>query len=264
MKMNKEVVDERRKKVMLKIQVQGKVEVEDLAKELKVSPLTIRRDLQYWEEQGAVERYYGGARLIQSFVDNNEISDNNEPYKHAIAKYAAQYVEEGDTIFINTSSTALLVLKYIRGKRVTVITNNGKAIFMDHDPLVSIVLSGGELRIPKESMVGDFALNNLNRVTADKSFLGCSGFDIHAGMSTAILQEVSINETMINRCKGNVFLLADHTKIGNVHQFIAADVNAFQYLITDKLVMEEQLDEFQNAGIRAVALSPLYHYEEQL
>ena len=153
MKMNKEVVDERRKKVMSKIQIQGKVNVEDLAKELHVSPLTIRRDLQYWEEQGAVERYYGGARLIQSFVDNDEITDNNEPYKHAIAKYAAQYVEDGDTIFINTSSTALLVLKYIRNKRVTVITNNGKAIFMEHDPLVSIVLSGGELRIPKESMV---------------------------------------------------------------------------------------------------------------
>ena len=50
MKMNKEVVDERRKKVMSKIQIQGKVNVEDLAKELHVSPLTIRRDLQYWEE----------------------------------------------------------------------------------------------------------------------------------------------------------------------------------------------------------------------
>ena len=240
MKMNKEVVDERRKKVMSKIQIQGKVNVEDLAKELHVSPLTIRRDLQYWEEQGAVERYYGGARLIQSFVDNDEITDNNEPYKHAIAKYAAQYVEDGDTIFINTSSTALLVLKYIRNKRVTVITNNGKAIFMEHDPLVSIVLSGGELRIPKESMVGDFALNNLNRVTADKSFLGCSGFDVHSGMSTAILQEVSINETMINRCKGSIFILADSTKVANVHQFIVSDINSFNYLITDKRATDDQ------------------------
>lgn len=261
MKMNKEVVDQRRKKVMQKIQAHGKIEVEDLAKELAVSALTIRRDLQYWEEQGAIERYYGGARLIQSFVDNNEI-DNNEPYKHAIAKYAAQYVEDGDTIFINTSSTALLVLKYIRGKRVTVITNNGKAIFMDHDPLVSIVLSGGELRIPKESMVGDFALNNLNRVTANKSFLGCSGFDIEAGMSTAILQEVSINDVMINRCKGQVFLLADQTKIGNVHQFIVSDIHAFHYLITDKRVPLEQVEEFHDAGIKTVCLDPLYNIEE--
>lgn len=262
MKMNKEVVDERRKKVMSKIQIQGKVNVEDLAKELHVSPLTIRRDLQYWEEQGAVERYYGGARLIQSFVDNDEITDNNEPYKHAIAKYAAQYVEDGDTIFINTSSTALLVLKYIRNKRVTVITNNGKAIFMEHDPLVSIVLSGGELRIPKESMVGDFALNNLNRVTADKSFLGCSGFDVHSGMSTAILQEVSINATMINRCKGSIFILADSTKVANVHQFIVSDINSFNYLITDKRATDDQMVEFEDYGIKTVRLDPVYNYND--
>lgn len=261
MKMNKEIVNERRKKVMQVIQKEGKAVVDDLAALLDVSPLTIRRDLQYWEEQGAIERYYGGARLVQSFVDDAAV-DNNEPYKHAIAKYAAQYVEDGDTIFINTSSTALLVLKYIRGKRVTVITNNGKAIFMNHDPQVAIVLSGGELRIPKESMVGDFALNNLNRVSANKSFLGCSGIDINVGMTTAILQEVTINEAMINHCKGDVFLLADHTKIGNVHQFIASDVHKFNYLITDKMSDPSLLKEFDEIGVTTVALDPLPHYED--
>ena len=59
MKMNKAVVDARRNKIMQKIQSQGKAAVEDLAEELQVSPLTIRRDLQFWEEMGAVERYYG-------------------------------------------------------------------------------------------------------------------------------------------------------------------------------------------------------------
>lgn len=254
--MNKEVVDERRRRVMQEIQLNGSVSVDTLAITLAVSPLTIRRDLQFWEEQGAVERYYGGARIIQSFVENDDMR-SNEPYKHAIAKYAAQYVQDGDTIFINTSSTALLVLKYIKGKRVTAITNNGKAIFMDHDPLVSIVLSGGELRIPKESMVGDFALNNLNKVTVDKSFLGCSGIDVKAGMTTAILQEVTINEAMISRCRGDVFLLADHTKIGNVHQFIASDIHNFTYIITDTSANEDVLASFRDCGITTVALAPI-------
>lgn len=261
MKTCKKEVDARRYQIMKTIQLKGKVTVDELLELTNVSALTIRRDLQYWEEQGAIERYYGGARLVQAFVENAE-KDNNESCKHAIAKYAAQYVEDGDTIFINTSSTALLVLKYIRGKRVTVITNNGKAIFMNHDPLVSIVLSGGELRIPKESMVGDFALNNLNRVTANKSFLGCSGIDINVGMTTAILQEVTINETMIKHCKGDVFLLADHTKIGNVHQFIASDIQSFNYLITDKFVDPVLLEEFKEAGLLTVALDPIVHYDE--
>lgn len=260
MKMTKEVVDARRKKIMQEIQNKGSVNVEELSKELKVTPLTIRRDLQYWEDLGAIERYYGGARLIQSFVENDE--NNNEPYKHAIAKYAATFVEEGDTIFINTSSTALLVLKYIVGKHVTVITNNGKAIFTDHDPNVQIVLTGGELRFPKESMVGDFALNNVNRVKANKAFLGCSGFDSEAGMSTAILPEVSINEAMVNRCSGKAFLLADATKINYVHQYIVASADLFYYLITDTRVPEEQMDDFSDIGIRIKQLDPLYHYKK--
>lgn len=259
MKMSKEVVDARRKKIMQRIQVKGSINVDDLAKELNVTPLTIRRDLQYWEDLGAIERYYGGARLIQSFVDNDE--DNNEPYKHAIAKYAATFVEEGDTIFINTSSTALLMLKYIIGKHVTVITNNGKAIFMDHDPKIQIVLTGGELRVPKESMVGDFALNNINRVKANKAFLGCSGFDADVGFSTAILPEVSTNEAMIQRCSGEAFVLADATKINYIHQFIVASTDNFYYLITDTRVSQEELEAFEEKGLYTKSLDPFYHYK---
>ncbi len=259
MKMSKDIVEQRRKKIMQKIQVQKNVNVEQLAKELNVTPLTIRRDLQYWEDKGALERYYGGARLVQSFVENDE--NNNEPYKHAIAKYAATFINDGDTIFINTSSTALLVIQYIIGKRVTVITNNGKAIFCEHDPLVEIVLTGGELRFPKETMTGDFALNNLRRVRANKAFLGCSGFDAEVGMSTAILQEVNVNETMISRCSGEAFILADATKINYVHQFVVAKPIAFSRLITDTRVPIEDINEFKDAGLYVYQLDVLLNYK---
>lgn len=259
MKMNKAVVDERRNKIMKEIQCNGKAFVEDLSQQFQVSSLTIRRDLQYWEQMGAVERFYGGAKLIQNFVENDDPRLSNELYKHAIAKYAAQYVQEGDTIFINTSSTALLVLKYIKNKRITVITNNAKAIFIDHDPLISLFLTGGELRVPKESMVGDFALNNLNKVSATKAFLGCSGFSVTSGMTSAILQEVAINEVMINRCIGETFILADHTKIGNNHSFISGNIQFFDYLITDNMADQDSLDAIQEAGINVVKLDPLLH-----
>ncbi|MEG2543892.1 MAG: DeoR/GlpR family DNA-binding transcription regulator [Longicatena sp.] len=261
MKMNKEVVDTRRNEIMKLIQNKGRMFVDDLAESLQVSPLTIRRDLQFWEEKGAVERFYGGAKLVQNFVANDDLTLSNEAYKHAIAKYAAQYVQEGDTIFINTSSTALLVLKYIKNKRVTVITNNAKAIFIDHDPFVSICLTGGELRIPKESMVGNFALNNLNRVSANKAFLGCSGISATSGMTTAILQEVAINEVMISRSIGEKFILADHTKIGNNHSFISGAINSFDYLITDTLANEEEVNAIKEMGLNTIMLEPLANFK---
>lgn len=247
---------------MLAMQKQGRVLVDELALELQVSPLTIRRDLQYWEEQNAVERFYGGAKLINSLVACDDLTQTNELYKHAIAKYAAQYVNEGETIFINTSSTALLVLKYIRNKRCTVITNNGKAIFEEHDPLISIILTGGELRIPKESMVGEFALNNLNRVSASKCFLGCSGINVESGITTAILQEVAINEIMVNRCNGPVFVLADHTKVGNEHSFISGSIDKVSYLITDQLANDTVVSEIEVNGVNVVKLQPLPRIED--
>lgn len=261
MKMNKTIVDNRRKKLMVMIQNQGQVLVEEVANVMNVSSLTIRRDLQYWEEMGAVERFYGGAKLVQSFVENNDLENSNEAYKHAIAKYAAQYVEDGDTIFINTSSTALLVIKYIRNKQCTIITNNAKAVYMNQDPKVSIVLSGGELRFPKESMVGDFALNTINKVTASKCFLGCSGINVESGVTTAILPEVTINEAMVRRCEGAIFVLADHTKVGINHNFTATDLSKINYLITDNKANEQAIEELKEHQITVIKLDGLSKIE---
>lgn len=259
MKVNKAIVDARRKKIMQEIQVNGSVKVDDLVEEFNVTALTIRRDLQYWEDLGAIVRYYGGAKLVQSFVVDDEL--NNEPYKHAIAKKAASLVENGDTIFINTSSTALLMLKYIVGKTVNVITNNGKAIFTEHDPNIRIILTGGELRTPKESMVGEFALNSVARVSANKAFLGCSGFHHDNGMTTAILPEVSINEAMIQH-SSKAYMLADATKVNNVHQFYVAQAKAFDYLITDSRCSDEELESFIDLGLNCVKTEPLYNYKK--
>ena len=123
-------------------------------------------------------------------------------------------------------------------------------------------MTGGELRFPKETMTGDFALNNLQRVKANKAFLGCNGFDNEVGMSTAILPEVIINESMISRCSGAAFILADATKINYVHQFVVAKPDSFAYLVTDTRVPAEQIEEFEEKGILVKQLDPLLNYKK--
>ncbi len=257
MKVNYEIVNKRRNDMMILIQKLGKIDVPSLATEFNVSQITVRRDLQYWEEKGAIIRYHGGAKLVQTMVDYHNPNLTNDRYKHAIAKYAAQFVKEGDTIFINTSSTALLVIQYIIKKRCTIITNNAKALLTKHDPLVSILLTGGELRFPKEAMVGEFALYNLNRVSATKCFLGVSGISVEGGISTAILAEVAINEKMIERCTGEVFVLCDYTKIGVKHSFCSGEISQIDYLITDINAREEDVQSFRDNNIEVVTLPPI-------
>lgn len=259
MKVKYDVVQKRRNDLLMIIQKYGDVEVKQLMNEFNVSEVTIRRDLQYWQDKGAIIRYHGGAKLVQQMLSKSEIKAEytNNRYKHAIAKFAAQYVEDGDTIFINTSSTALLVIQYIKDKRCTIITNNAKALMCPHDDKVSIVLTGGELRFPKEAMVGDFALNNLSRVFANKCFLGCSGINVEAGVSTAILSETAINETMVKRTNGPVFVLADYSKVGISHSFESANLNDIDYLITDINADEEMLAQIKEFNVEIHRLEPL-------
>jgi len=257
MKKHKTIVEARRDRIFSLLQESDTVKVDELAAELQVSPLTIRRDLDFFEQKTLIERFYGGAMLINKILPRSGTLMSYSLNKHAIAKRAAEFVENGDTIFLNTSSTALLILKYIKGKRVMVITNNGKAIFIEKDPLISIVLSGGELREPKEAMVGEFAINNLSKVTVAKSFIGCSGITAETGITTAVLQEVAINELMLNRCTGPRIILADCSKVGRDHSFVSGSIDKVTYLITDTMADPSSIDAIKSAGVNVIQVEPL-------
>ena len=105
MKVSKAIVNDRRIKIMRQIEEKRSVSVDELVEKYHVSPITIRRDLQYWEDKGAIIRNYGGASLIQEFVEDAEYERTT--FQKAIAKRAALYIEEDDVIFINSSTTAL-------------------------------------------------------------------------------------------------------------------------------------------------------------
>ena len=252
MKVDYEIVQQRRDDIMMIIQKLGNVTVKQLMNDFNVSEITIRRDLQYWEDRGAIIRYHGGAKIVQHMVNHDNSDFTNERYKHAIAKKAASYIEDGDTVFMNTSSTALLIPQYIMNKRCTIITNNAKMVLVKHSPLISIVLTGGELRYPKEAMVGDFALNNLHKIRANKCFLGCSGMSSTSGITTAIFSETAINETMVRNTLGSIFIVCDYTKIGQTHNYISANVNKLNYLITDINASDEELSKIQDANPKII------------
>ncbi|MDO4555679.1 MAG: DeoR/GlpR family DNA-binding transcription regulator [Lachnospiraceae bacterium] len=247
MKRERAYVDNRRNKILEIMEAQPEVKVEELAKTFEVSPITIRRDLQYLEDNKKLVRFYGGASVKKK---EEQIQDEVKLYRTLIARYAATLVEDGDTIFINTSSNALGMLEYIDKQNVTVITNNGRAINKEHKDGINVILTGGELRYPKEAMVGDFAIRNLQTVYAKKSFVGCSGISEECGMTTEIANEVNINELMINNALKETYILADHTKIGKNSSFISCTIEKIGNLITDELAPADQLELMREKGVK--------------
>ncbi len=252
MKSSRVDIEKRRERVLKIIEYRSNVTVDELAKKLEISPTTIRRDLDFFEKKNLIDRFHGGASISKVNFTTNIFSSSLTLNKHAIAKAASRFVEDGDTVFINTSSTALLMTEYIKAKQVTIITNNGKAIFTNTNDGIFIVLTGGELRMPKESLVGDFAINNLNRVKASKCFLGCSGISTDGGFTTAVLQEVAINEIMLRNTTGLKVVLADMNKVGRTHSFLSGSVSDLDYLITDTGADAEEVEKLRKAGLKVL------------
>lgn len=252
MKKTQSMVSKRRTEILTLLKTNKSVKNEELAELLHTSPLTIRRDLQALEEEGLVKRFYGGATLLDepSIIESTlDMSKDRISQKHAIAKYAASLIEDGDTIFINTSSTALLILDYLKDKRVVVVTNNGKSLQVPLSPNIDLVLTGGQVYGRKQSMIGDFATFILSKISASKCFLGVSGIEANLGITTSVLQETLINKEMINHSIGPVYILADSTKIGRHSNFSSGDIDKISHLITDSDVSNENVLKFRNSGI---------------
>lgn len=247
MKREKKCVDDRRDNILKIMQSNPQIKVNDLAKDLGVSLITVRRDLQFLDEQKLLQRTHGGAVLVHS---SETEEDEVQLYRRLIAQYASTLVEDGDSLFINTSSNALQMLQYVTRNNVTAITNNGKVINREYGAGVNVILTGGELRYPKDAMVGDYAIRSLQTVFAKKAFVGCSGLTPDSGMMTEIANEVSVNELMVNHATEAIYVLADHTKIGKRSSFTSCAIEKVNYLITDEKAPSEILEELRNKGVQ--------------
>ncbi len=260
MKNSKSVVFKRQQALLKELRQEKTIDVETVAQKLAVSPTTIRRDLIMFEKQNLIERFHGGATLLEESLRDEDIpTDSHEAedreQKQVIARYAAELVEDGDTIFLNSSSTALLMLDYLKGKRVIIVTNNGFAVNYPHDSQVEIIMTGGEIYQRRKSLVGEFALHTLTKIMADKAFIGVGGISAAGGITTSVLPETAVNDTMLRRCHGKRYVLAANGKIGREHNFHSADVNQVDCLITCAGASPSEIAALQKSGVDVVELN---------
>lgn len=257
MKQPKEVVDERRYNILQLLQASPDLvlSVNHLAKRLDVSAMTIRRDLSELEMMGKITRLHGKAQILEKpHFEGNTNNEHIEAIKHKIAKQASSYIEDNMTMFINSSSTALLTLNYLTDKSLVVVTNNAHVIGMNNNPNTSVILTGGEVRFPKEALVGDLALASLANFQADILVLGCSGISPERGISTVNIHESAVNALFIQNTNKKVIVVADYRKIGTDANFFVAPIDVIDILITDTYANPSIIEQFENKGIQVIQL----------
>ncbi|GGI03536.1 DeoR/GlpR family DNA-binding transcription regulator [Egicoccus halophilus] len=229
----------RRSRILDAVRDHGSVRVADLAVQLDVSDMTIRRDLDALAEQGVVRKVHGGAvlageRAIELGFERKRRFAAAE--KRAIARRAAQLVRPGTAVALSAGTTTWqLAQELAQIDGLTLVTNSTNVAMQLHRlgvPGQSIVLTGGVFRTPSDALTGPIADAALRGLNVDVLFLGAHGLDLHAGVTTPNLAEAQTNRTMIASA-GQVVVVADHTKWGVVGLATFAPLRAVDVLVTD-------------------------------
>jgi len=248
--MNKPLIPaQRREKIQEYLTIHQIARTADLCEMLDASEATVRRDLEWLEVKGVLERTHGGAILNQRITLEQEYQQRAQHHpdeKRRIGELAASLIDEGDIVFINSGTTATQVLLHIRSSsNITVVTNNVSAVMELGDPGFHYQLTGGEFQPRSNSLAGRFARDNLGLVYANKTILGVDGISLKHGCTVPSSGEAEVVRKMIERTKGSIIVVADHSKWGVVSNFPVASIEEIE-----KLVMDDKLD---TAAIEALA-----------
>ncbi|SJZ46357.1 transcriptional regulator, DeoR family [Pilibacter termitis] len=249
-------VIERQSLLYQALQENNELTVAELSKYLKCSEVTIRRDLSKLEKMGKIFRKRGKAACIPETPINENKNEEIQRIKENIASVTAKLIPEGSTIFVNSSSIAMETVKKLADKRLTILTNNVRIIDSEQHPETTILLSGGEVRFPREILVGEFAASFFHNMIADFSIIGSYGVTYTAGLTTPLLNEAEINRIMIQNTSGPIILVADYRKIGLITNFKTASIKSINYLITDIYANQEIIRQIEAQGVQVIQVNP--------
>lgn len=247
--------EERKLKIAEMINRGDSVKVSHLAKEFNVSESTIRRDLNELEKFGLILRTHGGAvskeinKLEATFVEKQ---DKYAEEKERIGKLAADQIEDGDTLILDSGTTTWYISKFIKAKDITIITNSialSNELSTRND--IEIINTGGIIRSNTKAQVGSITERTIRQFRVDKVFLGANGVSLESGITTPTLQEATVKQTMID-VADKVYLLVDESKFDQVYFSWICDFKDIDYIITNKERPVEEMKYYEKIDINVL------------
>lgn len=237
------------------IREHGIVSLQEVKADLGVSEMTIRRDFAALEQQGVLQRTRGGVMAAGRVVSDRDYGERERlerGAKEAIGRVAATLVEDGDTIFLSGGTTLLELARALIGRHeITVVTNSVQAVSeLIGAPGMAVISTGGVASSKGEDMSGPVAEATISRLRARKAFIGASGITPD-GVFNAALDRAAVDQLMVAGA-GEVYVLADHTKVGHVSLALVTDLQPITALVTDAEVPKAQLQWLRKAGVKVL------------
>lgn len=221
------------------------VSIDELCEVFGVSKNTIRRDLNELEQRGHITKVYGGvtATVPSGAVPTPIRSGLNQIDKYLIGRLAAEEVADGDTIFIDSGTTTLCLLRFlVAKKRITIITHSLGALSeaSKYDNL-NIISLGGIYSPTTDSFVGLSAIEALSSMRINKAFMGATGVSLTAGMTNTTFLEAEIKRAVVHRAD-NIYGMVDSSKIGKEAIVTFCHLKDLTAFITDCEPPKEYVD----------------------
>lgn len=224
----------RMQKILEQIEADGEVDIKNIAALLEVSEITVRRDLNQLAADGLLYRTHGGAVKVNplqkphAFVNK---SAQNAEVKDAICRLAATQINDGDIIFMDCGSTVFRLCRFIKNKKIKVITNSLPVVYELQDSMASVNIIGGELDKERQAVHGATAIEHIKKYRAGKAFLGVDGISA-AGLFANSENEASITKAFLANCAYN-YILCDSSKIGRETYLNFAPITVLNAIITN-------------------------------
>ena len=248
-----------RKEEMLKLIKENNIcTVEELTKRFNVSNVTVHRILNELEDEGLVNKVRGGVKLATSSLPEirfNVRMRTNFTQKREIGRKAVTFIREGDSIFLDASTTCFVFAKEIsRGNYsdLTVVTNSPFVVCeLSNYPNIHVVSTGGELQYQLNGLAGPLTLNFMASLHLDKAFVSAAGISLKKGLMTSQPFIVEVLQKSFE-VANEINLLIDSSKFSKVAMLAIAPATRVTRIISDRKLPKEIIAQCQQSGIKIV------------
>ena len=243
------MLNKRQNKILEILDKNDQTSVNKLSEKLNVSSVTIRQDLNFLEAEGLLKRVHGGAVLKDADDLVNRLGVNYER-KLRIAKKVSSFVNEGETILIESGSVnVLLARELLKIKKVTIITTNVYiARQFRKSEQANIIILGGIYQHDSETLVGKITKTCINQININKAFIGIDGYTTDSGFMLRDLFRAEISTYIIQKAQ-DVFIVSDSSKFGKKELTSICYPADIQHIATNDDLSSEYQNELRKAGV---------------
>lgn len=248
------LVEERRQRLLDLVRGGGFVALADLARTLQASESTIRRDLDFWDQQGVLKRTHGGAIYLEAnapLPPLDERSDSQLEEKRLIARAAAARIHDGDAVLLDGGTTTLEVARLLVGRRLQIVTNSLPiAQLFANRPETDLVILGGYVFPRTGVALGPLTVRMMEDIHVQQTLLSVGGITAKGLFNSNLL--LVETERQMMRCADEVVVVADHTKIGRQALAFLCELAAVDTLIVDNRLTAAQRALIDQADARLI------------